>query len=292
MCSPVRGGSPVGNRSPRRPIQVHRLSLFLGLLVQAELSAAAFSTITRPHQQATLSPTTPGRVARILAQEGTSVTNGQPLIELDRRQEELEVARRRLVLESEAERKAAKARVETFHRDLEGTRSLYESTKSVSREELDRKQLEVDLSEAELMKVEIGKQREQIEYEMALEALARRWITSPLNGTVTELYIQEGEGCEPRQPLITVVDASAIECVANIPAEALAAFHVGQSVDLDMGVAGGTQQRVGKVTYVAPVVDGGSGLGTLIVIVANTDGEILPGVNATIRSPAATGTAP
>jgi RND family efflux transporter MFP subunit len=244
---------------------------------------------TRPHHEATLSPTSPGRIERILVHEGSCVTNGQALVELDRAHEELEVQRRKLVYESQAELKAAQARVHTFKRDLQATQKLYSDSKSVSREELDRKQLEFDLAESELLKTEISKKREHIEYKMALKSLKERWLFSPLTGNVTKIHMDEGESCEQQLPLVTVVDTSLVECVANVAAAMLADFEEGQSVELDVDVARGTRRFTGTVSYVAPVIDSGSGLGTLIVVIQNPDGVILPGVAATILPSSKTG---
>ena len=125
-------------------------AFFVGLCLAVRAAGEDVPGVTRPVREALLSAAASGIVSRIAVREGESVTQGQALIELDRRQEELEVARRKLLWENPAEIRAAEARRDTTRTDFEATRTLFESTKSVSREELARKQLEFELASAEL----------------------------------------------------------------------------------------------------------------------------------------------
>jgi len=239
--------------------------------------------IPHPFRQATLSAAVPGVVARIAVREGDAVGEGQVLIELDRRQEELELARRKLLWEDPAEVQAAEARRGTAKVEYEATLQLFEATRSVSREELSRKRLEYDLAVAEHLRAEVNKQREQIEYDMAVEALERRSVRAPMDGVVTDVRIKEGEGCEMRQPLVHLVDARTVEFVANLEAQALARFHEGDEVAMDVGFTPADAVRVAAtVSYVSPVVDPASGLGVLKAVFPNDAGRIRPGVPATL----------
>lgn len=241
--------------------------------------------VTKPYREATISSSVPGTLKTVLVKEGDRVESGQPLIELDRVQEELEVARRKLIWEDRAESRAVTARVATAKADLEGTRKLYEASRSVSREELDKKQLEYDLSVAEEAKVAMTEERERIEYDMAMEVLSRRTIRSPMKAVVTELKAHEGEGCEMRQPLIKLVDVSQCYFVANVEAPVLASLRIDQELALRVDGPSGPVPVRARICYLAPVVDAASGLGELKAVFDNPDGAIRPGVGAAMTLP-------
>jgi multidrug resistance efflux pump len=156
----------------------------------------------------------------------------------------------------------------------------------VSREELARKQMEYDVAAAECLQAQMTKQREQIECDMAVAELERRTIRAPMDGGITEIKIREGEGCEIRQPLISLADASEVEFSANVEAAVLARFSVGQVVDLVLDdESGGEVLRPATIYHVAPVVDRASGLGLMKATFHNADRSIRPGVPARIKTP-------
>ena len=104
---------------------------------------------------------------------------GQLLLHLDKRAEELEAARRKLVMESKAEEKGARARAQTLKEIYQATLKLYEATKSISYEELKKSELEYVLAAAERDRIASAELREKIEYDMALEVLDKRSLRSP-----------------------------------------------------------------------------------------------------------------
>ncbi len=264
---------------------LRRFALMLGWLVAARAGGQDVPGVTRPVREALLSAAASGIVSRIAVREGEAVAKGQVLIELDRRQEELEVARRKLLWENVAELRAAEARRTTTWTDFEATKALYESTKSVSREELARKQLEYDLASAEMLRAQMNKEREKIEYEMAGEALERRTIRAPFDGRVTEIKIKEGEGCEVRQPLIGLADVRELEFSANVEARVLALFEIGRPVELLLDTGDAAESSLpATISYVSPVVDRASGLGALKATFINEGERIRPGIPARLRA--------
>ena len=164
------------------------------------------SGITEPIKDVTLSTSVAGRISTIFFKEGTRVKKGDCLLNLDKRLEELEVERRKLIWESKAEVNAASKKVTTLKSLLESTRKLFERTRSVSEEELQKREIEYNVQVGELQRLQVAEKREGIEYAMALEQLRKRSLRSPVNGIITEVLLDEGESCEERQPLIHVGD--------------------------------------------------------------------------------------
>lgn len=255
------------------------------LLAAATAHADEVAALVVPVRESTLSMTVVGRVAAVPVADGAAVAEGDLLVELERRVEELDAERRRLVHANTAELDAARARVAQLAAELEGTRRLFASTGSVSREELERKDLELQTARAELDQLALREEIEALDHALALEQVRRRELRAPHAGRAVEVLAEVGETVEPRQPLVRLVDASRVHVVANV--EAAAAFRLDPARPLRVRVptADGDVEREGRVEYLAPVVDAASGLRKVRVEVDNADGRIVPGVQAVLILP-------
>ncbi len=240
------------------------------------------SGITEPIRDVTLSATVVGTVSTIFLREGWAVRKGEIILELDKRLEALEEERRRLIWESEAEVRAAAARVSTLKSLLESTRELFTNTGSVSKEELEKMALDYELAVAEKERLESAEERERIEYEMARESLRKRSLISPIQGTVIKLFLEEGEACEENQPLVRVVDASRGIFVSNAEEWVGRTLRVGQAVDLRIRAGTGFIDRKGTIVFVSPVADPASGLIEVRAEFDNQDGSVRLGVSGSL----------
>jgi RND family efflux transporter MFP subunit len=236
------------------------------------------SGVTEPIRDITLSATVVGTISAIFVKEGMTVQAGAAILELDKKLEDLEVQRRRLIWESKAELEAAAARVTTLKSLLESTRGLFNSTGSVSKEELEKLELEYNIAVAEQKRLDSAEERERIEYEMARETLRKRSLISPIQGTVVKLFLDEGETCQEKQPLAQVVDTSRGILVCNVEEAIGRTLKRGQAVDLKIKTGNDTVARKGMVVFVSPVVDPASGLLEVKAEFDNQDGSVRPGV--------------
>ena len=236
--------------------------------------------ITEPISDVTLSLSVSGIVSKIFVKEGDRVRKDQLVLNLDKRAEELEVARRKLVWESKAEEEGARARARTLKEIYESTLKLYESTKSVSEEDLKKSELEYKLAVFEKDRLSAAELREKIEYEAAVEALEKRLLRSPIGGTVIKIAYDEGESCEEHQPLARIVDTSRGRFVCNLEEGLGRLIERGREVVLTIGA--GQIEKKDKVSFVSPVVDSASGLMEVKVEFDNRDGRVSPGAAATM----------
>lgn len=259
------------------------LSLFASTLFAQEI--VTVSGLTEPVKDVILSSEVGGRIAKIYFQEGDPISKGSTILALNKVFEELEVERRKVIWESKAEVNSASERTKTLKSILDTTRTLFETMGSVSKEELEERELEFKLAVAEHERLQIAEERERIEYEMALENHDKMVLKAPFQGIVTELLLDEGETCEQRQPLVHVVDTSKCRLVCNMDAPLGQRLKKGQRVDLDIPVGNGTIQKKGKIIFVSPVVDPASGLLTVKVEFENRDGAVRPGVAGTMKIP-------
>lgn len=206
--------------------------------------------ITEPFRDVTLGLADPGIIQRQYFQEGDPVKSGETIVELDTRLEELEVVRRKAVLEQD---KAV----------MESTREVFQTTKSVSKQDLNKAEAEYAVASAE--------------YNIAVQQLANRRLVAPFAGSITEILLHPGAACAPYQPLVRLVDVSRCYFVGHIDGVAASRLQMDEPVKIE--VAGG-QTMSAKICFVSPVVDAASGLARVKAVFDNPDGKIRPGLAA------------
>ncbi len=208
--------------------------------------------ITEAVSDVVLSASVPGIVSAWKLKEGDFVKENQNIVELDKRMEELETVRRKLVMQN---RKT----------DLEALKALVQkSSISVKKEDLEKAETDYRIAEAE--------------HEMALEQLRKRSIGSPCAGSIVEITRHPGEACEAYQPLIRVVDTRQCYFVSNLEAKAAGRLKLGQVVKLEIETASAPVLIEGKIVFLSPVVDPASGLQKIKALFDNQDAGIRPGV--------------
>ncbi|MFC1859050.1 efflux RND transporter periplasmic adaptor subunit [Thermodesulfobacteriota bacterium] len=269
-----------------RPILFYISALAISLTMGAALALAddniSVSGITEPIKDVILGSESVGVIENIFFKEGARIQKGQRILVQERRLEELEAQRRKIIWQSKAELTSALERVKTLKPMLEANRELFAKTRSISKEELLKLELDYKLAVAEKQRLEVVEEREHIEYEMALANLKKRILKSPINGTITELLLDEGEICQEQQPLVHVVDTSRCRFICNIEEQIGRNLKRGQTVDLEIKTGFGSVKKEGKVVFVSPVVDPASGLLVTKVEFENGDGMIRPGVSGSM----------
>lgn len=257
------------------------VSLQIFLLSAAWGQGLAPRGITEPCRDATLSATVAGTLAVIHKKEGEPVRAGEVILELEKELESIEVERRQLIAESKVELEAARRRAEQLRLELEATRRLYDSTGSVSREQLQQKELETLLAEAELERLGIAEKREMLELRIAETQLRQRSIVSPFDGVIAQIIPEIGEACYPQQALVRVVDTSRCRLIVHLEAAAALQLAVGKPAQLRFDGIRPPNLVRGVVELVSPVVDPASGLVEIKVLFDNLEGRIRPGLSGT-----------
>jgi len=237
-----------------------------------------YSCVTGASKDATLSFTVSGRIMDIRHREGDTVKAGTPLADLERRVEELELERRRIVWKDKSKLEAAKAESETYANLLDSTKKLFDSTGSVSRDDLAKMEMQAKTSEAEYQRLLIAEQREKVEYELALANLERRTLTAPFDGTIVDVKLSEGEICEANQPMVKLVNTRQGFLSCNVEEPVGRKLADGDQVPVSIQAGTSRWTGDGEVVFVAPVVDPASGLLRVKIEFENSDGEVRPGV--------------
>ncbi len=236
--------------------------------------------ITEPYKDSTLSSTVPGVVSVIKHKEGEFVKQGEIILELENEQETLEAQRRKLISESKVELNAAEKRSNTLKENYENTLKVFEATASVSREELQKYELEYKLAAAEFEGFGIAEEREAIEYKIAQAQLEKRKISAPFDGVVVKIFLETGEGCAEQQPLVRIVDIRQCRFIAYMDVAASKNLKKGGPVVLKIAGNSPAIELPGIVEYVSPVVDPSSSLREVKVLFDNLNLEVPAGVSA------------
>jgi RND family efflux transporter MFP subunit len=238
----------------RRLCTLARCLLLLPLLFSLEAGAQQTSApgITEPFLDSTLSAAAAGIVGARRFKEGDAIKQGDVLVELDKRLEELDVMRRKAVHEQ-------------AKNEFEITKALFEkANSSTPRVDVEKRQLEYEVS--------------RVEHDLAREQLRRRHITAPFDGVIAEIFLQVGEACQLQQPVVRIVDTRRCHFVSNVEAKAGRSLKSGQQVSLEIDTGGTPVRLAGIISFVSPVVDPASGLLKVKVVFDNPDGAIRPGV--------------
>jgi RND family efflux transporter MFP subunit len=262
-----------------KPARLAAALLFAaGALPVSAGETSSFRGITEPLNDATVSATVAGRVARILKKEGEFVRRGEPIVELEKEEQELEVGRRRLVAESKVELESAAHQAQTLEKDYTATKELFQTTQSVSEEELWKRELEFKMATAERDRLATQEAREELEAKIAAAQLKERVISAPFDGVVVKIHVQVGESTSLQEPLVRVADVRQCRFITYVEAASGPAIKAGMKVSLRLEAPQTTVQKTGVVEYASPVVDPSSGLREIKVLFDNAQGDVQPGV--------------
>ena len=245
------------------------------------LSEAGVRGVTQCLRDLSLGFPVSGRIAALPVQEGSVVKAGDVLANFELVAEELEVERRRLVWQSEAELRAASARAATAATQANAARAIFSQNRGISREELENKELASALAAAEVQRLRNAKLVERVDYLTAQEMLARRTLRAPSPGVVTRIIRHAGESVQINETAIRLCDLSKILFVVNVPVAALAGLEVGAPARVLIQAGAEPVAAEGRVIFISPVVDAASGLAEVKVeLEPNLAAGIRPGLQA------------
>jgi len=221
-------------------------------------------------------------VAKILVEEGDEVKKDQILLEFERQAEELDVEMRQKIADEMESIENAKQR-ELALKDLwEDAKNAFKSTKTLSREEVRRREISYLTTIADRIRLEITKQRELIELKLAQVALENQIIRSPIDGRVLQIFLREGETAGTGDSLLRLVDTRRGFLVGDVEEPIGRAMERGQIVPIQVQTGATVLRTKGTIVFVSPIVDPASGLMPVKVEFMNEEGLIRPGISGSI----------
>lgn len=208
------------------------------------------SGITEPFMDVTIGFADAGIIHEQFFKEGDAVKKGEVILELDKRLQTFEVARRKAVMDQN-------------QMVYDSTTQLAKTTKSVSQEDLEKAAADYHVASAD--------------YQIASQQLADRQLVAPFSGSITEILLKPGAAVAPYQPLVRLVDTSRCYFVGHIDGKLAGNLQLDVPVKIELD---GGQTVSGKICFISPVVDPASGLTRVKAIFDNADGKIRPGLAA------------
>ena len=214
--------TPVVSAGPQKTIQaavveVKRASVPIRVEVTGQVA---------PIYQATLSSRIQGTIDKLLVREGSQVSKGQRLIQLDSRDLQADLAR-------------AHAEVENAKAHLERMNQLY-AQDAVSKQELENATRAYRVAEASRKAVEA-----QLSYTT---------VRAPFAGVITEKHVEAGELASPGQPLLKMEDPQRLRLEVTVAEGDLSFVSRGDKVPVIIDALGG-QALVGAVSQILPAGD-------------------------------------
>lgn len=209
-----------------------------------------------------------GRVAKMYVDEGSRITKGQPLLEL-------ETDYPRLNLEKAQADAARAAAAETdAQKDLDRKKELI-AKQSIPQSTYDRTAAAYDQAKASRMsavaQVDIYKQQ-----------LQDSVLRSPIDGVVAEKRTDVGQRLGDNTVALVVVQTSPLKLRFRVPERYLAQVHPGQTVKATADPYPGVVFE-GRVTTVGGVIDPASRSFFVETEFANRDGRLRPGLFARVE---------
>jgi RND family efflux transporter MFP subunit len=217
-------------------------------------SALVASSTLETEQQADILAKTDGLVTRLLVDEGSNVSKGQILAELEDADKRIALQQARLRADA-ATREFARA--ERSHRD-----------QLISQQDFDRLRNAHDLALADV--------------DSATLSLSYTKITAPFAGRIVDRVVVQGRHIKPGEKLFTLANLTPLVARVYLPEKDVAGLRIGQSAELVLDAAGG-QRLPGRVTRISPVVDTATGTIKITVEAAAVTPSARPGSYATVR---------
>ncbi len=256
----------------------HILSALLFNLSVQGLYAASFDGVTEPIAQAKIGFTVPGKIDSIWVKEGAFVHKGDTLMNLVKTEEEIRVHMTKIIADDYSGLASSKAKMDTYLKDYYAIKKLYESSNSVSEEEVWEKQMNFDISRADWNAAKVTKVKDSLEYSMARAQLSKQYLIAPFDGEIVSIGKNNSESVEALEPIVEIADVRTCRMTAYIVANKAHSLKAGQKVKLSLDGASKNRTRNGTIEFVSPVVDKSSLLRTVKIIFDNSDRSVEPGV--------------
>lgn len=210
-------------------------------------------------------PEASGIVREIRFREGERVNKGALLFLLDANKLLRELAANQAALQS------ARASLENAGRSYQRFWRLYER-RTVSKDELDQRQTEFRVAQAEVSRLEaqVALDRERLE-DMRIRA--------PMAGSLSQRNVDVGDYVEEGDELVTLY-SERLEITFDVPERYMGRVRLGQSVSITV-TAYPEREFEGRVSFVSPSVNVATRKFTVKALVGDPEALLKPGAFAT-----------
>ncbi len=250
----------------------------------------------KPRKNVEISADISGKIVKIGVKEGNKVKKGQFLLRIDPAfyKADLEGAKA-LAKATEAELIQAESNYKVAKESYERANELYKKG-IISKEEHSKAESNYKGSISTLKSLEFKIEEAKASMRSAAERLKKTIITSPVNGVVTSLNVEEGEVAmigtmnNPGTVLLTVADLSVMEAEAWVDETDIVKVKVGQKAKVTVDALPDVEFK-GEVIEVGNSAQASSALASteqvkeykVVVLIEGDVSQLKPGLTATVN---------
>ncbi|MCA9054805.1 MAG: efflux RND transporter periplasmic adaptor subunit, partial [Planctomycetaceae bacterium] len=214
-----------------------------------------------PYRTIDVAASEPGILDQIHVQEGSVVTAGTVVAELNNSVLEAALQVAEETSHSRGKLESAQAELKLAEKLLEKLQELH--TRKIplaTPQEIERASAERDVAAARLLAVEEELQVRALEALRIEREIELRRLRSPIDGVVTKQFRDVGEYVSPADPtVVTIVQLDPLTAVFAAPQNVVSRLRADARVTIRIGDAG--QNVEGVVEFVSPLIDPRSGTG-------------------------------
>lgn len=216
----------------RSSIRIAVAATLLGAASVAQSASAPFECLSEPSQVIEVRAPVDGLIDKVHVKRGDLIRRGQPLIELSSDLERSTVDSARYRMQMEGQIAVARSRLDYAVRKLARTTELAEK-KFTSAQVRDDAESERRVAESELQVAKEARELAEIEYRRAVNALALRSVSSPINGVVLDRMLNPGDLAEAgsgRKPVLKIAQVDPLRVDIVLPASLYGRVKIGTKV--------------------------------------------------------------
>ncbi|RLD12278.1 MAG: hypothetical protein DRI44_01185 [Chlamydiae bacterium] len=258
-------------KEKKKKPEVHENKIPIYNVITTNLTVIkTFNTLIQPDKSIEISSAVGEKINKTYVEIGSVVTQGQILIELDKRYKKIDVRKAMAkVLESTVALSNAAI-------DLANNRKLY--NEEVIGDDILRKYIVAHrnaLAENENTKAI---------FDFTKERLADCTIKAPCNGKISKKYVDEGERVVPNQALLDMVDDTTLRVIFYVGDHDIFDITPGKRIFFNTGELSGINFTA-TVAYISSDVEPKSFLYRIEGIYNNKDGKVKPGLLGRVNIP-------
>ncbi len=246
----------------------------------------------KPKKNINISALVAGRIVKIGVKEGQEVKAGDFLLQIDPAYFEAQVDRIRAnINQFKAELIRAEAQYRRDKSFYDRQKQLYDSA-LISKDQLEGARVQYEVSSATLQSLRYQIKQAEANLKSTLDDLRKTTYTSPIDGMVTSLRVEEGEVAivgtmnNPGTVLLTIADLSIMEVEVEVDETDVVNVRIGQTARVKVD-AFPDQVFTGKVTEIGSSALDKTSLGSqesrnfkVVITLEDTGHQLKPGLSA------------
>lgn len=244
----------------------------------------------KSHNQALVGAKVPGRILRLLVEEGMKVKKGDLLAVLEHPELDAALESRKAEVQR-AEAALKEAGSDFANKDLKAKRTEYLIRKNfASAEARDQANSDSAMASARIAAMQADLMLARSQVVEAQTAIDNMEIHAPFDGTILKKEAEAGEtistmsmgGSNTRSAIANLADLEHMEVEADVSEGLLSVLTIGQPADVEVSAFPDRRYR-GRVQRIIPMGDRSRGTVKVMIEILDTDGRLFPELVANVH---------